>query len=76
MRGLLLIQGIIFRASLCAKHNTKLASERSTSAAAIGGGSGAEQMLAGKPSLGFYLGQHEGSERANYFWAVCHCSVS
>lgn len=76
MRGFLLIQEIIFRTLLCAKHNTKLASERSTSATAIGGGSGAEQMLAGKPSSGFYLGQHEGSARANYFLAACRRGVS
>lgn len=57
MRGLQLIQEIIFRALLHAKHNTKLASESSTSAGAVGGGSGAERPRRENPGLGFYLGQ-------------------
>jgi len=76
MRGFQLIQQIIFGASLRAKHNTKLASESSTSAAAIGGGSRAEQTLGEKPGLGFYLGQHMVSAGTRYFLGKCHCCVS
>lgn len=77
MGGFQLVQEIIFRASLRAKHNTKLASEReSTSAGAVGSGSGAERALGEKPGPGFYLGQHWGSAGNSYFLAVCHCCVS
>lgn len=65
-----------FQGLIACQAQHKAGLRESTSAGAVGGGSGAEQALGEKPGPGFYVGQHWGSAGNSYFLAVCHCCVS